>query len=148
MPARKTQKTKQQAKHGKRGGALDVVGFTTAAAVAGDAYGDVAGSVFDTLRQGVKTLGFLFIATVQNLTFKVQGSIDGTTWHDCTTADTVGVTRAIDVPVVAGTPLAAILSPFLAPGAAAGAFRFYKAQVKNTVGGVIGTAQVAVSGKQ
>lgn len=146
---RRTIKTlSAKARPGKKGGPLDTLGFTLPNFVVPDAYTDIPGSLIDTLKQGVKMMGFQVAATLFGATFKVVGSMDGTTFADLTTQDALGVNRPIDVPVAVGTTVMASITQATPAGATAQAFRFYKVQVKNTVAASVANVIASLAGKQ
>jgi hypothetical protein len=124
-----------------------VMAVTSPAFQPGTAYADVPGTQIDALQQDLETLSFEFICTVFGVTCKIQASNDAVNWVDITSADQVGVARPIDVVVAVGTTIYSILTPNIPAGAAGGAFRYYKTQAKNTVGGSVGTVIVVTIGK-
>lgn len=112
-----------------------------------DAYSDIPGTLFDSGKLGLRLLGYHFAGLVASITAKVVGSIDGINFFDLTGADAAGVARPIDVVVGIGAFIPVVFTPFLAPGAAAGAFRFYKAQAKSTGAGVPGNVTCSIVAK-
>ncbi len=112
-----------------------------------DAYADVPGSLIDVGELSLRHIAVLVKATVFGVTFRVQGSVDGTTYDVLTGQDNVGVARTPDVAVAAAAFAHITFSNALPAGAAACAFRFFKVQAKNTVGASVGTAAIAAIAK-
>lgn len=109
-----------------------------------DAYAPVAGSTVDTFGRSGRSVGFALKEQggANGVTFEVSGSIDGSAWTPLTTLDEAGAERGgVDIAVAAGATALAFVTPEYDAGAKAG-FRYYRVQVKATVGGSQGSARV------
>jgi hypothetical protein len=102
----------------------------------------VAGSEIDTGVNGETYVAFLLSCITHDVTFTVLGSIDQASYTALVTMDATGTDAAADIAVTAAaTPVNAIVAPGVKNGARS-AFRYYKVQIKDTVGGSHGVATV------
>lgn len=116
----------------------------------GDAFADVTGATVDTLVRGEKFIAFLLkeVGGVNGVTFRVQGSIDGTTYTNILgPIDSSGL-EDIDgeFAVAANGSTEQFITPEYDNGAKA-AYRHFKVQAKSTTAGNSGSAQVRVFAK-